>query len=147
MKENSNRMSWTSLFMNIAKLVSKRSADPKTQVGAVIVKDNRILSIGYNGPISGFNYDFDWTTAEKYKYCVHAEANALANAAKIGANVEGADCYITLSPCEECIKLLIQAGIKNIYYITQYREFETTKLIADNTPSINLVQISENDIV
>lgn len=146
MKERINRMSWQKMFMEIAKIVAQRSSDPKTQVGAVIVKDNRILSIGYNGAISGFNFDFDWTTAEKYKFCVHAEANALSNAAKIGANVDSADIYLTLSPCQECIKLLIQAGIKNIYYTNQYRSFEITKLIADNTPLINLIQVDEEKL-
>ena len=140
MNENANRISWEELFIEIAKTVAKRSADPHTQVGAVLVKGNRILSIGYNGTLSNFKYDFNWGTEEKYLFCVHAEANALSNAAKIGANVEGADIYLTLSPCHECIKLLIQSGIKNVYYITQYKDFELTEKIAKNS-NVNLIQL------
>ncbi|MBO7078457.1 MAG: dCMP deaminase family protein [Bacilli bacterium] len=141
MKEREERITWNELFKQIALLVAKRSADPHTQVGSVIVKDNRILAIGYNGCPSTFNFDFDWTTDEKYKYCVHSEANALANAARVGANVNGADIYVTMSPCFECIKLLIQAGIKTVYYIDTYKDFEITKTIVENTKTIKLVNI------
>lgn len=80
-------------------------------------------------------------TDDKYLYCVHAEANALSNAARVGANVNDADIYITLSPCYECIKLLIQAGIKNVYYIDTYKDFEITKRIVENTKTIKLINI------
>lgn len=141
MKERTERISWSELFKQISQLVAQRSVDPHTQVGAVIVKDNRILSIGYNGCPSSFEYDFDWTTNDKYLYCVHAEANALANAARVGANVNGADIYVTMSPCFECIKLLIQAGIQNVFYINTYKDFDITKRIANSTKTINLINI------
>ena len=144
MKERENRISWNNLFIEISKLVAQRSPDPHTQVGAVIVQNNTILSIGYNGGISNFNYDFDWSDSSKYTFCVHAESNALANAAKIGANVDGADIYLTLSPCKDCIKLLIQSGIKNVYYISEYGDIETTKLIANSTKTISLCKVEEN---
>lgn len=139
MNENENRMSWDKMFMEIAKIVAMRSADPKTQVGGVLVKNNRILSIGYNGGISNFQLDFDWATEEKYIYVVHCEENCLANASIIGANVEGSTLYITLSPCNHCIKLLAQAGVKTIFYITEYKDFETTKRIAE-AAGVNLVE-------
>lgn len=141
MNERTDRISWKELFIQIAKSVALRSQDPHTQVGAVIVKDNRILSIGYNGCPSNFNYEFDWLTPDKYLYCVHAEANALANAAHAGANVDGADVYVTMSPCHDCIKLLIQAGVKNVYYINEYTDFNITKIIAENTGKIKLYKV------
>lgn len=142
MNENKDRISWQQMFIEIAKIVSLKSADPRTQVGAVIVKGNRILSIGYNGAISNFRYNFNWATEEKYQFCVHAEANALSNAARVGSNVEDADIYLTLSPCHDCIKLLIQAGIKHVYYLQEYKDFELTKKIADNS-DIELIKIVE----
>lgn len=146
MNERTDRISWNKLFMEIAKIVAQRSPDPHTQVGAVIVKNNRVLSIGYNGCPSTFTYSFDWKSDEKYLFCVHAEANALANAAQIGSNVNGADIYLTLSPCSECIKLLLQAGIKNVYYIDTYREFKLTELIVNNTNGINLIKVNEDEL-
>ena len=117
MNARENRYSWKKMFVEIAKVVAQRSADPHTQVGAVLVKDNRIISCGYNGDLLNSSIDINWATSEKYQYCVHAEMNALANALRNGVNVSGADAYLTVSPCNTCIKLLIQSGIKNIYYI------------------------------
>lgn len=145
MNENPNRISWKRMFIEIAKVVSKRSSDIKTQVGGVLVKNNRILSIGYNGTISNFKYDFNWATEEKYNYVVHCEENCLMNAAKIGANVEGSELYITLSPCNHCIKLICQAGIKKVYYLEEYKDFELTKKIADNA-DIELIKINEEEL-
>ena len=142
MNENKNRISWQQMFMEIAKVVSRRSADPKTQVGACLVKNNRLLSIGYNGPIQGFILDFDWSTPEKYDYVVHAEENCISNAMKIGANTEGAEIYLTLSPCNHCIKILAQAGIKKVYYLKEYKDFELTKKIAENA-NVELIKINE----
>ena len=75
-----SRPTWNELFMDIAKLTAKRSKDPHTKVGAVLVKDNHILGIGYNGEPRDFSYDFDWHSSEKYDYVIHAEMNAIANA-------------------------------------------------------------------
>ena len=72
--------------------------------------------------------------------------NAIANANTQGISCKDADIYVTLSPCSECMKLLVQHQIRNVFYLEQYREFETTKFIADNTPTINLVQLDENNI-
>ena len=115
-------LSWDDYFMGIAKLSAERSKDPKTQVGACIVDDkNRIVSIGYNGfPRGCPDDDFPWASeAEdfadtKNAYVVHAEVNTILNA---GRSVEGCHLYITLSPCNECMKIIIQAGIKEIIYL------------------------------
>jgi dCMP deaminase len=115
-------VSWDSYFMGIASLSAKRSKDPKTQVGACIVsKEKTIVGIGYNGFPRGISDDaFPWEDEgdflqTKYPYVVHAEANALLNATK---SLEGATLYVTLFPCNECTKLIIQSGIKHIKYLS-----------------------------
>ena len=115
-------LSWHDLFMNVARLASWRSKDPSKKVGCCIVdgKSNRILSIGYNGfprgvPDGALPWDKDgpWLQT-KYPYVVHAEANAILNA---DVSLRGATVYVTLFPCNECAKLLVQAGVKQIYYV------------------------------
>lgn len=131
LKEFKNeRLTWNEMFMEIAEVVAKRSKDPKTKVGAVIVKDNHILGIGYNAEPRGFSYNFDWDSTEKYKYVIHAELNAIANSTFFGNSIVGSTIYLTLSPCSECMKLLIQYGIETIYYKNEYRDFEQTKTMA-----------------
>lgn len=135
------RLSWQQMFIEIAKIVAKRSMDPHTKVGAVLVKENHVIGIGYNGTPRKFKYDFNWYSNEKYDYVIHAELNAVANACYIGADVKDADIYLTLSPCHECIKILIQHQIKNVYFLEEYKDFELTKKIADNSP-INLIKLN-----
>lgn len=135
----SNRISWEGMFFKIAKIVAMRSKDPHTKVGAVLVKDKCVIGIGYNGDPRNFNYNFDWHSSEKYNYVIHAELNAISNATRMGVNVNGADIYLTLSPCHDCIKLLIQNGIKNVYYLEEYKDIELTKKIAQYS-TINLIK-------
>ncbi|MGL4949948.1 MAG: deoxycytidylate deaminase [Anaeroplasmataceae bacterium] len=117
-------ISWDEYFMGIAVLSSKRSKDPNTKVGACIVnKNNRIIGIGYNGlPTGCSDEEFPWDNSKekdvldtKYPYVVHAEPNAILNAR---ASVENAIMYVTLFPCNECAKLIIQSGIKKIVYMS-----------------------------
>lgn len=135
---NIDRPTWKEMFFEIAKIVATRSKDPKTKVGAVLVKNNCIIGIGYNGEPKGFKYEFNWNSEEKYDYVIHAELNAISNACSIGANVKDADIYLTLSPCANCIKLLIQHGIKNVYFLNKYKDYNLSKKIADNA-NINLI--------
>ena len=114
-------ISWEEYFMGIARLSAMRSKDPNTQVGACIVsQDNKILSMGYNGfPIGCSDDEFPWGRSGneldiKYAYVVHSELNAVLNYR--GGSLEGAKIYVTLFPCNECAKALIQAGIKEIIY-------------------------------
>lgn len=109
--------------MKIADTVAQRSKDPNTQVGACVVdKQNIPLALGYNGfPRGCSDVDFPWgrnengnPTESKYMYVVHAEANAILN--KNCVSLDGATLYVTLYPCHECAKLIIQAGIKHIIY-------------------------------
>ena len=115
-------LSWDQYFMGIAKLSSMRSKDPNTSVGACIVgKDNKILSVGYNGMPQGCSDDeYPWEREHsdpletKYLYVCHAELNALLN--YTGTNLQGAKVYTTLFPCNECTKALIQSGICEVIY-------------------------------
>ena len=114
-------LSWDEYFMGVARLAGMRSKDPNTQVGACIVsEDNKILSIGYNGfPMGCSDDEFPWDREgdelnTKYVYTVHSELNAILNYR--GGSLEGAKMYVSLFPCNECAKAIIQAGIKTIVY-------------------------------
>lgn len=136
------RPSWKLTFINVAKVISERSKDPRTKVGAVLVKNNCIIGTGYNGDPRNFKYKFNWNTSEKYNYVIHAEMNALANACYNGCQVKDSEIYVTLSPCNHCILQLIQFGVKRIYYLKEYKDFELTKKIADNS-DIELIKMEE----
>ena len=113
-------ITWDEYFMGIAKLSAERSKDPNTQVGCCIVSDeNKILSMGYNGFPSGCSDDeFPWGKGEgldsKYLYSTHSELNAILNYP--GASLKNARLYVTLFPCNECAKAIIQCGIKELVY-------------------------------
>ena len=119
-------LSWDEFFMGIAKLSAGRSKDPSSQVGACIVSDdNRILSIGYNGAPNGFDDDiFPWEregkspTETKYMYVCHAEENAIDNYPGSRKDLFGSRIYVDLFPCNECAKDIIQAGIKEVVYLS-----------------------------
>ena len=116
-----NYISWDEYFMGIAMLAARRSKDPNTQVGACIVSpDNIIISTGYNGMPKGCSDDeYPWERegeATKYPYVVHAELNAVLNAN--GRDLRGSRVYVTLFPCNECAKAIIQSGIKEIIYLS-----------------------------
>ena len=114
-------INWDQYFMGVAMLSAQRSKDPNTQVGACIVsKDNKILSVGYNGAPNGYDDDnMPWDREgdflnTKYAYVCHAELNAILN--NKGSNLEGAKIYVDLFPCNECAKAIIQSRIKEIIY-------------------------------
>jgi len=118
-------ISWDEYFMSIAKLSAMRSKDPSTQVGACIVSnDNRILSIGYNGAPNGFDDEkFPWSREgeslnTKYPYVCHAELNAILNYRGSKKDLESAKIYVDLFPCNECAKIIIQSGIKEVIYLS-----------------------------
>lgn len=116
-----NYISWDEYFMGVSHLSGMRSKDPNTQVGACIVgKDNRILSMGYNGLPNGCSdEEFPWERegdelATKYPYVAHGELNAILNYR--GGSLEGSKLYVSLFPCNECAKAIIQAGIRTVVY-------------------------------
>jgi dCMP deaminase len=117
------------LYLNIAKLVAERSKANRKKVGAVLVKNKNIVSFGWNGTPSGFNNACEDDNNCTLSLVVHAEANAICKAAKMGLSIEGADLYLTLSPCIECIKLIIQSGIKRVIFSEKYRDFEPIKYL------------------
>ena len=114
-------ISWDEYFMGVAQLASMRSKDPNSQVGACIVsQDNKILSIGYNGfPTGCSDEEFPWEREgdeleTKYFYVTHSELNAILNYR--GGSLEGSKLYVSLFPCNECAKAIIQAGIRTVIY-------------------------------
>ena len=126
-------ISWDEYFMGIALLSAKRSKDPSTQVGACIVNQyNKIVGIGYNGfPIGCDDDQLPWgktsedTNETKYPYVVHAEANAILNSTK---DLHGSRIYVALFPCNECTKLIIQSGVKEIIYLSdKYKDTDSVK--------------------
>lgn len=146
-------ISWDTYFMGIAQLSSKRSKDPKTQVGACIVNhENKIVGIGYNGFPKGISDDdFPWQDQgdylqTKYPFVVHAEANAILNASQ---NLNDCKLFVTLFPCNECTKLIIQSGIKELVYISnkdEGKDFQIASRKMLEKAQVKLRQISWESI-
>ena len=109
-------------YLRMAMEWAKLSHCKRKQVGALIVKDNTIISDGYNGTPSGFLNTCEDESGDTHWYVLHAEANALLKVVKSTQNAEGATLYITLSPCKECSKLIIQSGIKRVVYKNAYKD-------------------------
>ncbi len=121
----SERVDWHRYFMNIATEVATRSTCPRKHVGAVIVRDRRILSTGYNGSLRGLPHCEEAGCLMEDGHCVatvHAEANAILQAAMNGVSVAGGEIYTTASPCWNCFKLVANSGLQAIYYGEFYRE-------------------------
>ena len=108
-------------YLEMAQVWAKNSYCKRRQVGALIVKDRMIISDGYNGTPSGFENVCEDENGITKPYVLHAEANAISKVAKSGNSSEGATLYVTASPCMECAKLIIQAGIKRVVYMDEYR--------------------------
>jgi dCMP deaminase len=141
------RPSWDSYFMQIAHLVKTRATCPRRSVGAVIVKDKRILSTGYNGAPAGLPHCpvggelNDWPVGcLRAGHCIralHAEQNALLHAAKIGIACEGSSIYVTCQPCNNCAKMLINAGIVRVIYEGDYPDEFSKELFRDAHMEVN----------
>ena len=137
------RPSWEEYFMDIAKLVAKRSTCLRRQVGAVVVKDKNILATGYNGTPSGITHcsetgclreQLKIPSGERHELCrgLHAEQNVLVQAAKHGININGATLYCTNSPCIICSKMIINSGIKEIVYLEGYPDILSKDILAES---------------
>jgi dCMP deaminase len=143
-------ISWDEYFMGIAMLSSKRSKDPSTQVGACIVdKDNKVVGIGYNGfPIGCSDDNLPWerqadnANQTKYPYVVHAEANAILNSTK---DLHGARIYVDLFPCNECAKLIIQSGIKEVVFLSD--KYKDTDSVKASRKMFNLSGVRERQLI
>lgn len=124
--------SFDHIFMNLATDLARRSHCVKAQVGAVLSKDTRIISIGYNGPPAGtHNCDEEWPvtgcprdTRGSCSLALHAEENAILYAVKNGADLQGATLYLTLSPCLPCARLIFSSGIRKVFYKHSYAAFK-----------------------
>ena len=147
------RRSWQEYFMNIAEIVAERGTCDRAYVGCVLVnKDNRIVSTGYNGSLSGNPQCDEVGHIMRDGHCIatiHAEINALLYCAKEGIPVKNTVCYVTHFPCLNCTKALIQAGISKIYYRDAYRvdDYAIELLKKNNIEYIQISgQITENNI-
>lgn len=119
------RVSWDEYFMNIGREVATRSTCDRKHVGAVLVRDKIILATGYNGSIRGLPHCDDAGHLMEEGHCVrtvHAEANAIVQAAKSGVRIDGAGIYVTASPCWNCFKLIANAGVSRIVFGEFYRD-------------------------
>ena len=140
------RLSWEEYFMNIAKEAATRSTCDRKHIGAVIVRDKTILSTGYNGSIRGMPHCDEAGHMMENDHCVatiHSEANAVLQAAKNGVMIDRAEVFITASPCWPCFKMLVNAGIKKIFYGEFYRDeriFEVAKKLGIELTHIKVDQ-------
>jgi dCMP deaminase len=145
------RLGWHEYFMSVAHLISRRATCTRGHIGAVIVRDHNILSTGYNGAPSGLPHcnetncrifrstHPDGTVEENCVNTIHAEINAIAQAAKHGVSIRDADIYITASPCLHCLKVLINVGIRTIYYEKPYKIEHISELL--RLSGVRLVQV------
>lgn len=154
------------MFSQICSVVAQRSTCLRSQVGAVIVKEGRVVSMGYNGPVSGMpacemlepwvRYDMDhgklphWREEEiRQRVCMgpnctrscHAETNAIAFAARAGVSVEGCTMYCSMSPCINCAKVIVNSGIKELKYLEEYRDTSGLELL--RKAGITVEQVKE----
>ena len=129
-------------YLRMARIWSENSYCQRRQVGALIVKNKMIISDGYNGTPSGFENICEENGVTK-PYVLHAEANAITKIARSGNNSEGATLYVTDSPCIECAKLIIQAGIKRVVYARDYRLTDGIDLLRRANIEVELMSIEE----
>jgi len=127
-------------YIKMARVWATNSYCKRRQVGALIVKDRMIISDGYNGTPSGFENECEDENNSSKPYVLHAEANAITKVAKSNNSSEGATLYITASPCMDCAKLIIQAGIIRVVYADEYRIIDGIELL--EKAGIEVVQLS-----
>lgn len=155
MPQMDERPSWETYFMDIAHLVAKRSTCTRRAVGAIVVKDRRILSTGYNGAPSKVGHCLDVgclreqmniPSGERHELCrgIHAEQNAIIQAAYHGVPIKGATLYCTNLPCVICAKMIINAGIVRIFYESGYADTLSKEMLAE--AEVELVKIESNQM-
>jgi len=151
MSHQNQRPSWQAYFMDITELVAKRTTCLRRAVGAIIVKDKRILSTGYNGAPSGVRHCLDVgclreqlkiESGKRHELCrgIHAEQNAIIQAAYHGVSVKGASMYCTTQPCSICAKMIINAGIQTIYYRSGYADELSREMFEES--GVRLIKFS-----
>lgn len=128
MEPLSKKYKWDKIYMNIAREISSASHANRKKVGSIIVKDNRIISYGYNGTPYGFDNTCEENGVTK-KEVLHAESNAITKCAMSTDSTKGSTMYTTMSPCYNCAKLIIQSGIKEVCYSEEYNDKEAIQLL------------------
>jgi dCMP deaminase len=125
----SKQLKLDEVFINIAKEIGTLSHCTRSKVGAVLVKDGNVISFGYNGTPAGMDNCCEENNVTKDEV-IHAEMNAILKAAKSGNAVEGSTLYLTLSPCKECSKLILQSGVKKVVYLNMYRNLDGIQFLS-----------------
>lgn len=126
-------------FINIAKEIGSLSHCTRSKVGAVLVKDGNVISFGYNGTPAGMDNGCEENNVTKEEV-IHAEMNAILKAAKSGNAVDGSTLYLSLSPCKNCCKLIVQSGIKRVVYLEEYRDLSPIEFLS------KFIQVEKYDI-
>ena len=153
MPDEENRPSWEAYFMDIAALVAKRSTCLRRAVGAAAVKNKQILATGYNGVPTGIRHcietgclrqQMNVASGERHELCrgIHAEQNVIIQAAFHGVSIKGASLFCTNLPCSICAKMIINAGIKKIYYKDGYADLMSSEMLSD--ASIEVIRFNRN---
>ena len=140
-----SRISWDEYFYGIAHLIAQRSVCPRRKVGSLIVRNNQILCTGYNGPPAGHPHPEELGGCERERegvksgdrlelcWCLHAEQNAMLQAARNGVSIEGATIYVTVFPCPICARMIANSGIKHVKVFGNYAGEERSKLMFERT--------------
>ncbi|MDX1445174.1 dCMP deaminase family protein [Lishizhenia sp.] len=138
---SSKQRRYDKAYLRMANTWAKLSHCKRKQVGAIIVKDQMIISDGYNGTPAGFDNCCEDEDHNTHWYVLHAEANAILKVAKSTNNAKNSTLYLTLSPCKECAKLILQAGIKRLVFINDYKDDSGLRFLED--AGIDVTQIAD----
>lgn len=131
MTSNAKQLRYDKAYLRMAHTWAELSHCVRKKVGALIVRDGRIISDGYNGTPAGFENSCENTHGETHWYVLHAEANAILKVARSTNDCDDATLYITLSPCKDCSKLVLQAGIKRVVYVNEYKDTTGVDFLRD----------------
>lgn len=140
MKEKEKQRRYDKAYLRMAKTWAELSHCERKQVGALIVKDGMIISDGFNGTPSGFDNCCETENGETHWYVLHAEANAILKVAKSTHNCQEGTLYLTLSPCKECSKLVVQSGIKRVVYTNAYKDMSGVDFLQEAGVEIEQIE-------
>jgi len=144
-KEHLKQLRYDRAYLKMAASWAKLSHCNRKQVGALIVKDSMIISDGYNGTPAGFDNCCEDDNGETFWYVLHAEANAILKVAKSTNNSKGATLYLTLSPCKDCSKLILQAGITRVVFRDEYKDSEGVEFLKSAGVDVNQIKELEDE--
>jgi dCMP deaminase len=140
--ESQKQLRYDLAYLKMASSWAELSHCVRKKVGAIIVKDDAIISDGYNGTPAGFNNSCENDLGDTHWYVLHAEANAILKVAKSANDARGATLYLTLSPCKDCSKLVLQAGIKRVVYLNEYKDTEGVTFLRE--AGIDVVHLQQD---